>query len=384
LHLADRLHHGEHVKASLIALACAGCLYTAPINDEPVIDSVTRACATLPCDQTFADVHRGDAFLLAATFHDPDGPASECRYQWAAVACNAGQTQCDPIDLKTDAAAANPQIAVPNRVTKSDEPVQIVRVTLELFDGRGAHATAVKTVAIVEGPSLAVRDASIVHTVGGPIALFATYGDPDGVASSVSVTWAASLADTPGAPFTQGTPSVLPDPSDPTHLTASEQLVLSAPGTWTVAVTATDDFGQMTEQDVSLPIAADTLPCIAATDPIATPDGALLPISAPTRFAVPLVTDDLDPYPAVPGQPLFGTPLFLWSILPPGAGDWQPFGAGGNSVELDPSAFDLGDQIGVRVEIEDRNRVPVTCDPDEATCGTATCVQRQTWQVEAR
>ena len=386
MHLALRLPDLEHVKPAglLLAVACAGCLYIDPINEQPIIDSMTRVCAGTPCDQSFSDVHRGDVFRLAATFHDPDGRAADCRYQWAAVACNADQTHCDTIDLKTDTASPSPQIPVPNLVSASDEPVQLVRVTLELFDGRGAHATQIKTVAIDEGPSLALRDASRVHTVGGPIALFATYGDPDGEASRVMVTWSASLPDASNAPFTQGTPQVLQDPGDPTHLTASEQFVLSAVGTWDIEVTAVDDFGQTTEQDLSVPIAADALPCIAATDPIIAPGGAALPISAPTRFSVPLVTDDLDPYPAVPDEPLFGTPLFLWSILPPGAQTWQPFGSGGNSVELDPSAFTLGDVIGVRVEVEDRNRVPVTCDPANATCGNATCSQRQTWRVEAR
>jgi hypothetical protein len=386
------LHHGGRVTGSRAALgfsiaaACAGCFYTDPINDAPRIDSLSRVCAGSPCDQTFGDVHRGDTIQLAATFHDPDGPSSECRYAWTAIACNADLTQCDTRTAYAGG-APSPAIHVPSQLEDSDGPVQWIRVTLELFDGRGAHATEKLDVEVNEGPALIVRDASRTRTVGGPIVMFATYGDPDGAAENVTVTW--TVAPPPGvigAPYTKSDPVTMQDPDDPAHLTSRETIVPMVVGEgWDIAVTATDAFGQKTVVHAGVDIAADTPPCIAALDPIVAPDGAVLPISAPTRFAVPLVTDDLDPYPALAGEPLFGTSAFQWSILPPGAAAWQPLaGAVTSSFELDPSAFVLGDRVGVRVEVEDRNRAPVTCDPAAATCGTPSCVQRQTWQVEAR
>lgn len=371
------------VAGVLITAWCAGCFYTAPINDDPSIDSVARVCADSPCDQGFADLHRGDTFQLAATFHDPDGPASECRYNWSAVACNAHETMCDPI-AGFDAGVASPRIGVPNKVKATDEPVQIVLIRLELFDGRGAHATFPKLIAINEGPSLALRDASRTHTVGGPIPVFATFSDPDGAVANVIVAWSASKAGVPAPAGALVDLAVAPDPDDPTHLTAGKIFVPPTVGDWDVAVSAADEFGQKTVQHLALHVVADVPPCLAEVEPIVPPAGAVLPITAPTRFAVPLVTDDLDPYPAI-GDPRFGPPTFRWSIRPPGAAAWQPLaGAVTSSFELDPGAFTLGDRIGVRVEVEDRTHAPVACDPAAPTCGTSACVQRQTWQVEAR
>jgi hypothetical protein len=382
---------GSTVKPSRVVcaalLSClAGCFYLDPVNDQPQIKTVARVCAGASCDQTFRDVHRGDTFQLAATFHDPDGDDAACRYHWTAVACRADQAKCD--SAVYDDGEPSPRITVPRQLAVTGEAVQLVRVTLELFDGRGAHATKVVLVTVDDGPSLAVRETARSHAVGGPISLFATYGDPDGLAENVRLTW--KVTPPPGVPatgaYTLDELAVPPDPGDPDHLTAGKILVPAAAGAgWDVAVTASDALGQQTVQHATFDVGADQPPCIAQVEPLVAPDDAALPIHAPTRFAVPLVTDDLDPYPAVLGEPLLGTPTFAWSILRPGATAWQPLaGAVANNVELDPAAFAPGERIGVRVEIQDRTHAAVACPADAATCGAQACVQRATWHVEAR
>ncbi|HET9620714.1 MAG TPA: hypothetical protein VFP84_05085 [Kofleriaceae bacterium] len=376
---------GSITRAGL-CLAVAGCFYVDPINDEPQIQTVARVCAGPPCDQMFRDVHRGDTFQLAATFHDPDGSDADCHYHWTAVACRADQSKCDTGAVYDDG-EPSPRITVPRTLAVTQEPVQLVRVTLELFDGRGAHATQVILVTVDDGPSLAVRETSRSHAVGGPIAVFATYGDPDGPTSNVHVTWQVTPpAGAPDPGYTLADLDVPADPGDPDHATVGKTLVPAVVGAgWDVAVTATDALGRATVAHATFDVAADAPPCIAQLEPIVPPAGAALAIHDPTRFAVPLVTDDLDPYPAVLGEPLLGTPTFAWSILRPGATAWQPLvGAVANNVEIDPAAFAPGDRVGVRVEIADRTRAPVACPADAATCGPPACTQRQTWQVEAR
>jgi hypothetical protein len=139
-------------------------------------------------------------------------------------------------------------------------------------------------------------------------------------------------------------------------------------------------------KDLRFTVGADQPPCLAQWQPIVPPDGATLPIIEPTLFEVPLVSDDLDPYPPVPGEPLFGTTTFAWSILPPGATARQPLvGATGNSVDFDPAAFTPGQIVELRVEIFDPSHGTVACaDGDPVCLASPGCSQRQTWRVEIR
>jgi hypothetical protein len=63
----------------------------------------------------------------------------------------------------------------------------------------------------------------------------------------------------------------------------------------------------------------DHAPCIGALDPPAT-DGAVVLLTAPRRFALRVVTDDLDLYPPPPpGDPYLGAAALAWSMRPAGA-----------------------------------------------------------------
>ena len=64
-----------------------------------------------------------------------------------------------------------------------------------------------------------------------------------------------------------------------------------------------------------------------------------------------VVTDDLDPYPPVPGDPILGTTTFAWSLLAPGASSFASLAATSNSVALDPADYTPGDLLELRVEV---------------------------------
>ena len=149
------------------------------------------------------------------------------------------------------------------------------------------------------------------------------------------VAWAVFTPD--GQPPTRADRSrCSPEPCDPGHVTVRPAAASRRQaGDWDVRVTATDAH--------SVPTAE--APARSPSPPIsrrASRSGRRsrrrtarpLPITEPTLFQVPLVADDLDPYPPAPGDPVLGTTTFAWSILPPGAPARQPLvGATGNSVD---------------------------------------------------
>jgi hypothetical protein len=180
----------------------------------------------------------------------------------------------------------------------------------------------------------------------------------------------------------------LDDPSDPDHITAHYRFVAHGSGDWDVQVVARDPRGATLERHFTFSVVPDRPPCLAQWQPIAAPDGAALPVADPTVFQVPLVDDDLDGYPALLGDPIFGTTTFAWSILAPGASTRQPLvGATGNTIDFDPAAFTPGDLVELRVEISDRNRTAIPCVDSAPTCSVISqpaCIQRLTWRVEVR
>jgi hypothetical protein len=375
-------------------IACAavwltGCFYVDPINQRPRIMNVERACDQTPdqaCDTDFKDLHRGDAVKLKASFRDPDGDPKECTYGWRVLACNNDGSLCDNSPLY-EGKDAVPALQVRKILDATGEPVQRIRVELDLRDNRGALDSVFPEFPVNDGPTLALSQASRSFAVGAPISLFALYSDPDDRAADIGLTWRVFSPD--GQPsYTLADLAVDQDPRDTVHLTAGQTLVAGETGAWDVRVTATDPHGKATEKDLMIHVVPDRAPCLAQWQPIAPPAGMTLPISAPTLFQIPLVDDDLDPYPAVSGEPLLGTTAFAWSILPPGASVRQPLaGATGNTVALDPGAFAPGDVVELRVEISDRVPRPVTCGDGDATCPVSAptgCIQRQTWRVEIR
>jgi hypothetical protein len=365
-----------------------GCFYIDPINRRAEIQSVDRQCDTSdadhPCDSNFVDLHRGDSVKLKAMYSDVDGRTDLCTLQWRVAACAGDAKACDS-DLLDQRDGAISEFDVPKVLKETGGPVESIRVELALYDDRGALTPYTKVLTVNDGPTLGVRRSARSYAIGAPIELFATYGDPDDQPSDVAVAFTVFTPDARPA-YALTDLDVAEDPSDPTHLTVGKTLVPQELGDWDVRVKATDPHSNVTEKHFLFTVVPDQPPCLAQWAPIAPPDGATLPVTAPTLFEVPLVDDDLDPYPQVPDQPLLGTTTFAWSILPPGAPARQPLiGATGNSVDFDPGAFTPGQIVELRVEIFDRNHGAIACADGDPVCfASAACNQRQTWRVEIR
>jgi len=375
-------------------LLLTGCFYFDPINQRPSIDIHQRSSDT---------VHRGDHIVLDAVYDDPEG--QDVTFAWSAFACtevsdvsdasgtsgtshaiDANGCDADPFYTGTEPTAF---LDVP--VSRSSgTPVEAIRVVLGARDDRGAAAKPSQELVIHAAdapPTLELRKVSRHgYVVGTPIDVFAKYGDPDDGPEKLNVVWKVFTPNTQPA-FTLADLAVPPDGTDPAHTTSGKTLTPQGVGEWELQVIASDPLGEPAEQRVAITVAADRPPCLAQWQPIVPPSGATLPVTDPTVFRVPLVDDDLDVYPPVPGDPVLGTTTFAWSILAPGAAVRQPLaGETGNSVDFDPSAFTPGEIVELRVEIFDRAHPAIPCADNLPICpvSAAGCIQRQTWRVEVR
>ncbi|HET7499817.1 MAG TPA: hypothetical protein VFK02_02410 [Kofleriaceae bacterium] len=376
-----------------VSLLWAGCIYVDPVNRRPKISSV-ELCDMISTPAVcggvdFPDLHRGDSIKLRVSFQDLDGDEAHSVFHWNVAVCDANLEVCEPFPEMRD---ASPELVIQRTLVTTGGPVQKIAVDLDLYDDRGAVASAHPVFTVNEGPTLALGQSARTYTVGAPVKLLATYGDPDAgppgtPPTGVQLAW--TVIPPPGAssPFTLTDFTPAQNADDPGHVTVGKTLIVQDPGDWDVRVIATSPHQKTNEKHLKFPIDPDLPPCLAQWQPIVPPKGTSLPVSEPTLFVVPVVTDDLDPYPQLVGEPLFGTASFEWSILPPGATTRQPLaGATGNSVDLDPRAFKPGDLLELRVEVFDRNHLPVACPDGEPVCADVneSCTRRQTWRVEVR
>jgi hypothetical protein len=375
-----------------VGLLGTGCIYVDPINRRPKLqpiecytDDLMVPCGLAP-NSPLPELHRGDSIKLKAVYSDPDSRPDDSVLHWTVAACDS--CMLETCTVFYDEEVTTPAFVVPKTVGLTGKPVQCVLPELELFDDRGASQSANDSWPVLDGPTLALGKSARSYTVGSPIKLFATYGDPDqgSPPADVSLLWTVFTPDAQPA-YTLTDLEIPVNTADPAHVTLGKTLVPREVGEWDVRVMASN-ASVTNEKHLKFTVAADHPPCLAEWQPIVPPAGATLPIAVPTVFQVPLVDDDLDPYPQVPGEPLLGTTRFEWSILAPGAAQRQRLvGATGNSVDFDPGVFTPGDLVELRVEIFDRNHAPVSCADDAVIClGSSLpgCNQRQTWLVEVR
>jgi hypothetical protein len=304
-------------------------------------------------------------------------------------------SQCDDIAFYSTDSGPHPDdtmstvhIMVP-ATTMSRAMTQAIQITLDARSDRGAVALSDgsnQEFAVGDAPPVVRLDRqSHSLAVGAPIDVIATYGDIDSALDQVALEWTVIAPGPPGSYAFDELP-VAQDPGDPGHRKAARRLTPAIEGSWDVQVVARDLEGGSTTQHLSpFTVVPDRPPCLAQWLPAVPPAGASLPISIPTVFQVPLVDDDLDPYPPITEIPQL---VFAWSILPPGETQREvQVGATGNALALDPAAFTPGDVVELRVEIFDRRRTALPCDDAAATCSITSsdsCLQRQTWRVEIR
>jgi hypothetical protein len=368
-----------------VAVACVlltGCFYIDPIFPQ--------AYYQLRADPDA--IQRGGSVTLAARLVNTESQAGT--FDWTVFGCAGFEhgvaSECDSMEFygsPPEDTASSVKVTIPPRTT-SGARLQAIRVKLDARSDRGAKAQSDGNTEVFQvgnaSPVFELHTESHSLSVGAPIDVIATYGDLDSALDGIALAWTVTAPPSAGSYRFDGI-EVAQDPGDPAHRKAGKRMTPTVPGTWDVEVIAQDQDGGTTTHDLSITVVPDQPPCLRQWLPTVPPAGATLPISVPTVFQVPLVDDDVDPYPPISATPQLA---FAWSILRPGAPQREvQAGATGNAIVLDPAAFRPGDVVELRVEIADRQRTPLPCDDAAPTCSirsSASCLQRQTWSVEAR
>jgi len=368
--------------ALLSCVLVTGCFYIDPINQRPSID----------IRQTSADeVFRTSTVRLEGVANDPEGQL--VFRQWRVYSCIDAEdfSTCDSDPFHTEI-LDDTEFVVPETLADLVTPVESLLVILEAKDDYGAIARPRQELIIPVSNHPAVLELSMSsrymhrtdYVVNTPIDLFAVVADPDdGPANILPLVW------TVFSPMTQPAYNIaeldVADPTPTTSLQFGKRFIADGPGDWEVQVTAIDPLGAETTKSLKFKVEPDSAPCLAQWAPIAAPTGSAWPLSEPTLFQIGVVTDDLDPYPTVPGDAILGTSTFAWSIKQPGAGTRTPLGFTGSGVALDPGNYAPGDIVELRVEIQDRVPRAINCADAQATCSVIsddTCIQRLTWRME--
>ena len=371
--------------ALVVVVATAGCFYTDPINQRPAAELRRISPADAPI--------RGDYMTIEAAIIDPDG--DDITITWDAWACAAGADVCDPTKIAT--AITEPSfeplfdVVVPpvwfDAASGMSRPTQAVKVVAHLVDSYGAAALQdeVLVVDIANRSPVVTFQVFDVAPPGGGTRITASVTDIDDPATMLYVPPWVVYAPRPSTTFDFN--RVYAGISPTGAYEETYELVPDVEGTWTIEVTANDPIGGSAIQQEPVLVGPDHPPCIAHEWPEVPPAGEL-PLDEPRPFSVLVVTDDLDVYPPpAPGDPYRGEATFKWWLASPATGGvLAPIADTGNSIELDPAAFDPGDQLELRVEIADRIARTLPCPASAPTCSIDgnSCLQRLTWNVEVR
>ena len=360
----------------LLLIPLAGCFYVESFNQRPAVQIVNTA------DQ----VERGDVVLLRAEADDPDGQGIQ--FGWRVNLCTDADdfATCDRDPVITGI-EDELVFTVPNQ-RANGLPVESLHVVLEAEDDHGATAKPEDRLSIPVGnatPEVELREASRYRfVVDTPIDLYAAYGDADDTAANVTLAWEVQPPNVTAYELVDLGPDVV-DPDNAARLLDSRSLTPAIAGKWIIKITATDPLGLSHTEDLEIMVVPDHVPCLDQWSPSA-PVTATLPVSEPTLFQIPIVGDDLDRYPTIPNDPIYGQTRFAWSIKV-GTGPRQAMGVTANSVPFDPAGYAPETVVELRVEIFDRNDTPIACSDGDRTCSVIAdpgCIQRQTWHVEVR
>jgi hypothetical protein len=355
----------------------AGCFYTGDLNDRPSAE-IQRLGTGVPL--------RGETVRFQALIVDP---GDEVEVGWRIDACRTapGGEVCDEAIATSVPAVLQIEAVVPLAAGAGVErgPTERLRVHLDVVDSHGAVARPGQQVVLEVGnqaPTVRVqprgRELAGAYPEEAPIFIAARGEDPEGDAVTVACEPFPPAGSVPGAwSWVQ-----VGDPPSGGH---EWRLVPDVPGVWIVRCTARDPL-TATMVDTPITVVADRPPCLGATEP-APAAGATIVLDAPRRFAVLVVDDDLDVYPApAPDDPFLAAAGFRWSIRLVGDVGFYEVDADIAAIELDPANHAPGDRLDVRVELDDRRGRAIDCPADAATCSLSldACLQRQTWRVEVR
>ncbi|HLL23249.1 MAG TPA: hypothetical protein VK427_14025 [Kofleriaceae bacterium] len=357
--------------ALLIAAMSGGCFYMEPINQRPSLD--IRQDSVGP-------VYRGQNVSFTAVAVDPDG--HDVDVTWRVYACTDATSfsECDATSVE-EGDGQTFKFTVPTK-REDGRAVQGIRIVLDGKDSRGATskpADQLQLPVLDQGPELGLRKDSIYSfVVGTPVDIYAEYSDADDELDTLAVNWTVFSPSQVSFELVDK-----PISQEPGNRKVHKVLTPAVVGEWSVEVRVADKANNVTTERVTLNVVPDGAPCIATVSPLVSPPGVVAQIFEPTVFEA-IVKDDLDSSPQSTGGALFGTASHRWTVLGPTGG--RQVMSTGRFFAFDPDVYIPGTIVEVRVEVQDRKLTPVSCADADATCSTSasSCIQRQTWRVEAR
>ena len=367
-------------QSAVFALAVAGvvlvlpaCFYIDDLNIRPVVAIQKTSIPALT---------RGSVAQFRAERFDEDDGGAQVAVDWEMHVCDSEGCDADAFYTGTENVAS---MMVPV-VRGNGLPVQKLQVILRGVDPQGAQArpTAVQMYDVGNAlPAVTLQTFGYDgYPVGVPFSIRARVTDSDDETATLNIKWKvfspAGSAD-PALVLVTGT---LP-PNESAY-----SLTPDIAGKWTIEVTAVDPIGATSVEHIDVQVAADRPPCIATVTPLPAPSTSTAVLDVAQRFAVQVVDDDLDVFPAPVGDLFIHESRFAWSIKSPLTnGVRQPIsGMSRSSIDLDPTLYQPGDVIELRVEIADRVARTLACADGAATCSlnSNACIQRQTWRLEVR
>jgi hypothetical protein len=180
----------------------------------------------------------------------------------------------------------------------------------------------------------------------------------------------------------------LVDPSDTVCLYPDPDLPTGTPSMYAIKLDVSDGTATKGSDTLPVPVIGDAPACLDGTYPVV--GSYVIDRSQPMIFQAVGVDDVSAP----------STLTFTWSLERPGESSYTALGAavsagdGGARLVFDPVALGLavGDQLHLRVEVDDPAGPGPACDAaddrcDAASCAassSATCPRRATWALEIR
>lgn len=371
------------VVALVVSTATAGgCLFTEEIeqiNEPPVAKLELQTSSEL--------IHIGEqVFVSASKSTDPDG--DQLTYEWSIeyeVGVEDAYRDCPP---QAGAVSCNGGDGasccfVPQAKTS-------FTVRLRIYDAEGLRSERKELVIAVNNrPPVAEISAETLanaaghYTVGQEIWWHAFQSEDPDTGDELSYAWSAERP--PGS----DTELFVLQPADMEHRATSMGseavrclIVPDYPGTYVLQLEVSDGQDSDTT-DHTIEVDEDQPPCIRDTTP---GHSALNPrlffdLDETRRLEVLRVEDDLDPYPPAGGI------SFTWQIDEGLGGGFRAVpGYDEPFLDIDPNDYSAGQQIRVRVIVQDREtRDLSSCPPQEPTCSlVAGCPQWVTWEIEFR
>ncbi len=367
---------GAAFAAAVAALTLPACFYVDDLNTRPVVAIQKTSIPALT---------RGSTAQFRADRFDEDDGGFQVAVDWEMHACGRTPSECDNAAFYTGTEAlASAMIPV---LRSNGSPVEKLQVILRGVDPQGAQSrpTAMQLYDVSNAsPAVTLQTFGYDgYPVGVPFSIRSRVVDADDAAATLNVQWKVY------SPAGSADPALVvatPDPLRPNE--SAYTLTPDLAGKWTIEVTAIDPIGATSVEHIDVQVAADRPPCIVNVTPLPAPATNTAIVDVAQRFAVQVVDDDLDVFPAPVGDPFIHETNFAWSIQSPLTnGVRQPIvGSGRSSIDIDPALYQPGDVIELRVEISDRVMRTLSCAEGAATCSlnSNACIQRQTWRLEVR